>query len=124
MPLAIGRYGGATMASGVHAIRVHEVGGAEALRWEETELDAPGAGEVRLRHRCIGLNFIDIYHREGYYPLPLPLIPGVEAAGEIEALGPGVTDFAVGERAAYAGVPGAYAEARNIRADKLIRIPA
>jgi NADPH2:quinone reductase len=109
----------------VHAIRIHETGGPDVLRWESLELPPPGAGEARVRHTAIGLNFIDTYHRSGLYSLPLPTVLGTEAAGVVEELGPGVTDLAVGDRVAYATGPlGAYAEARNIVASVLVKVPA
>ncbi len=108
----------------VHAIRMHETGGPEVLRWEEIELPPPGPGEVRVRHTAIGLNFIDTYRRSGLYPTPLPAIPGTEAAGVVEAVGEGVTELDVGDRVAYAtGPTGAYAEARNVVADVLVKLP-
>jgi NADPH2:quinone reductase len=99
-----------------HAIRIHETGGPEKMLWEEVEVGAPGEGEVRLRHTAVGLNFIDVYHRTGLYPLPqLPHVLGMEGCGIVEAVGDGVTEIAVGDRVAYAGVPpGAYAEERLI----------
>ena len=107
-----------------HAIRVHETGGADVLRWESIEVGEPGPGEVRVRHTAVGLNFIDTYHRTGLYPLPLPFVPGLEAAGVVEALGDAVEGLSVGDRVAYgAGPLGAYAEARLMPADKLVRIP-
>ena len=106
------------------AITVHETGGAEVLRWEGVEVGEPGPGEVRVRHSAVGLNFIDTYHRTGLYPLPLPFVPGLEAAGVVEALGDGVADLEAGDRVAYgAGPLGAYSEARLMPADKLVRIP-
>ena len=106
------------------AIRVHETGGADVLRWEGVEVGEPGPGEVRVRHSAVGLNFIDTYHRTGLYPLPLPFVPGLEAAGVVEALGDGVADLEAGDRVAYgAGPLGAYSEARLMPADKLVRIP-
>ncbi len=107
------------------AIRIHEYGGPEQMRWEEIELPAPSAGEVRIRHRAVGLNYIDVYHRTGLYPTPpLPCTPGMEAAGVVESVGPGVSDFQPGDRVAYATPPlGAYAEARNLAADRLVRLP-
>ncbi len=108
----------------VHAIRIHETGGPQVLRWEPIELSPPRPGEVRVRHEAIGLNFIDTYHRTGLYPVPLPAVLGSEAAGVIEAVGEGVTDFTVGDRVGYATGPmGAYAEARNIVASVLVKIP-
>ena len=107
----------------VHAIRIHETGGPEVMRWEEIELSPPGAGEVRIRHTAIGLNYIDTYHRSGVYALPLPAIFGSEAAGVVEQVGPGVSGLKAGDRVAYAMVVGAYAEARNIPADRLVKVP-
>ncbi len=108
----------------VHAVRIHEVGGPELLRWEEVTLAEPGPGEVRLRQRAIGLNYIDTYHRSGLYPLPaLPAVLGVEGAGVVEAVGPAVTRFKAGDRVAYAGPLGGYAEARLIAADRLVALP-
>lgn len=105
------------------AIRFERFGGPEVLRSEEIELPAPGANEVRVRHTAIGVNFIDAYHRSGLYPVPLPSGLGSEAAGVIEALGAGVSGLRIGERVAYATAFGAYAEANNVSADKLVRIP-
>ena len=108
-----------------HAIRIHETGGPEVLRWEAVEVGTPGAGECRVRHTAVGLNYIDIYYRTGLYKTPLPFTPGFEAAGVIEAVGAGVTDLAVGDRVAYANGPlGAYSEARLMPADRLVKIPA
>jgi NADPH2:quinone reductase len=107
-----------------HAIRVHKYGGHEVLKWERIEVGDPGPGEVKIRQTAIGLNFIDIYHRTGFYPQPsLPFIPGSEAAGVIAAVGPGVRDLKVGRHVAYAGVTGAYAEERLIAADRVVKIP-
>jgi NADPH2:quinone reductase len=106
------------------AIRVHETGGPDVLRWEDVEVPQPGPGEVVVRHTAIGLNYIDTYHRSGLYPLPLPTGLGGEGAGIVEALGPGVGDLDVGDRVAYGSAPpGAYAEKRTIAADRLVRIP-
>jgi NADPH2:quinone reductase len=106
------------------AIRIHQNGGPEVLRYEDVELPAPAAGQVRLRHTAIGINFIDIYHRTGLYKQPLPLTLGSEAAGVVEALGIGVTTLKIGDRVAYAVAGGAYAEANNVAADKLVKLPA
>lgn len=107
-----------------HAIRIHEVGGPEVLTWEEIPLSAPKPGEVRVRHTAIGLNFIDVYYRTGLYPTPLPAILGSEAVGIVEAIGEGVTGFAVGDRVACATGPiGAYTEARNAVASVLVKLP-
>ncbi len=106
-----------------HAIRIHETGGPEVMRWEEVPAPDAGPGEVLLRHQAVGLNFIDVYHRTGLYPIPLPFTPGVEGAGVIEGVGDGVTDLRLGDRVAYAGPIGAYAELRTIKADRLVRLP-
>lgn len=108
-----------------HAIRFHHTGGPEVLRWEAVELAPPAAGELRLRQHAVGLNYIDTYHRSGLYPQPkLPSGLGLEGAGVIEAMGEGVTGFAVGDRVAYAHGPlGAYAEARNLPADRAVKLP-
>ncbi|HET7775565.1 MAG TPA: quinone oxidoreductase [Azospira sp.] len=107
-----------------HAIRFHQTGGPEVLRWEEVSVAAPGPGEARVKHGAVGLNFIDTYHRTGLYPVPLPSGIGLEGAGTVEAVGPGVTGVAPGDRVAYAGGPlGAYSEARLIPADRLVKLP-
>ncbi len=107
------------------AIRIHEPGGPEALRWEEVEVGEPGDGQVRLAHNAVGLNYIDVYHRSGLYPLPeLPVTIGLEAAGTVEAVGPGVVELSPGDRVAYASPPvGAYAEARLMPADRVVKLP-
>lgn len=105
------------------AIRVHAVGDASALKFETVELPPPGAGEVQLRHTAIGVNFIDVYHRTGLYPLPLPFLPGQEGAGVVTGLGEGVTSLRVGQRVAYAGLAGSYSEVRNAKADRLVALP-
>ena len=106
-----------------YAIRVHETGGPEVLKWEEVKVGDPGPGQVRLRQEAVGLNYIDIYHRTGLYPQPLPFIPGVEGAGVVEAVGADVTGLKAGDRVAYSGPIGGYAEERLIPADKLIKLP-
>ncbi len=106
------------------AIRIHRPGGPEELRWEEVEVGVLGAGQVRLRHTAVGLNFIDTYHRRGLYPLPtLPTILGTEAAGVVEAVGPGVRGLEPGDRVAYAGLLGSYSEVRLAPAERLVQIP-
>jgi len=105
------------------AIRISHTGGPEVLEYVDFDLPPPGPGEVRVRHTAVGVNFIDTYHRSGLYKLPLPTGIGSEAAGVVEALGEGVTAFQTGERVAYAGTMGAYADANNVRADRLVRIP-
>ncbi len=107
----------------MRAIRIHETGGPEVLKIDEVDLPPPGKGEVRIRHHAVGVNFIDTYHRTGFYPMPLPLIPGGEGAGEVVEVGPGVKDFKPGDRVAYAGPPGGYAEERNIPASFLVKLP-
>jgi NADPH2:quinone reductase len=105
-------------------MRLYESGGPEVLRWEQVNVPPPAAGEATVRHHAVGLNFIDIYHRTGLYPLPLPSGLGLEGAGVVEAVGRDVTDILPGDRVAYAGGPvGAYAEVRNIPADRLVRLP-
>jgi NADPH2:quinone reductase len=107
------------------AIRVHAHGGPEVLSWEEVPVGDPGAGEARVRHTVIGLNFVDTYHRSGLYKVPLPFTPGQEAAGVVEAVGPAVTDLKVGDRVAYGTGPvGAYAQVRVMEAARLVRLPA
>jgi NADPH2:quinone reductase len=107
------------------AIKIYETGGTDVMRWEDFDPGPPAAGEVLVRHEAVGLNFIDVYHRTGTYPLPsLPAIPGMEGAGIVEAVGEGVTEVAAGDRVAYAGLPpGAYAEARLIPAHRLVKVP-
>lgn len=108
-----------------HAIRIHEHGGPEKMVWEEVPLPAPKPDEALVRHKAIGLNYIDVYFRNGLYKLPsLPATLGMEAAGVVEAVGSEVTEVAVGDRVAYAMAPiGAYAEARTIKADRLVKLP-
>jgi len=106
------------------AIRIHETGGPEVLRYEQVETGEPGTGQVRLRQTACGLNFIDVYMRTGLYPVPeLPATLGMEAAGIVEAIGDGVTDLSPGDRVAYAMNLGGYAETRLIDASKLIKLP-
>ena len=107
------------------AIKLNTHGGPEVLKWEDFDPGSPGPGQVRVRHEAIGLNFIDVYHRTGLYPLPsLPVIPGLEGSGVVEDVGEQVNDLAVGDRVAYAGVPpGAYAQVRCIPAHRLVKMP-
>ena len=107
------------------AIRIYETGGPEVMRWEDVDPGKPEPGEALVRHEAVGLNFIDVYHRTGLYPLPaLPAIPGMEGSGIVKAIGEGVTEVAVGDRVAYAGIPpGAYAETRCIPAHRLVQLP-
>ncbi len=107
------------------AIRIHEHGGPEVLKWEDVEVGAPGPDEVRLKTTAAGLNFIDTYHRTGMYKIALPSVIGREGAGIVEAVGTNVTSCKVGDRVAYASSPmGAYAEARLMPADRVVKIPA
>lgn len=107
-----------------YAIRIHRTGGPEVLSWEPVTVGKPRRGEVRLRHTAVGLNFIDIYHRSGLYPVQLPAVLGLEAAGVVEEAGPDTIEFKPGDRVAYASAPlGAYAEERLIPADRLLKLP-
>ncbi|MGH9159705.1 MAG: quinone oxidoreductase family protein [Vicinamibacteraceae bacterium] len=106
------------------AIRIHEHGGPDVLRYEDVVVSAPGPGQIRVRHTAVGLNFIDIYHRTGLYPLELPATPGMEAAGVVDAVADDVTDVRVGDRVAYATQPlGAYSDARLIPANRVVKLP-
>jgi NADPH:quinone reductase len=108
----------------VKAIRFERTGGPEVLQCVDMELGAPAAGQVQVRHRAIGLNFIDCYYRSGLYPVTMPSGIGLEGSGVIEALGEGVKGFKVGDRVAYSGQPlGAYAEARNMPTNNLVKLP-
>ena len=106
-----------------NAIKIHAYGGPEVLTWTSAEVGSPSRGEVRLRQAAVGLNFIDIYHRTGYYPQPLPFIPGLEGAGTVEIVGADVHHLRVGDRVAYAGPGGAYSEARLIDANRVVKLP-
>ena len=107
-----------------HAIRIHQNGGPEQLKWEEVTVGDPGPGEVRVRNTAVGLNYIDTYHRSGLYPLPMPLTLGSEGAGVVEAVGPKVKEFKVGDHVAYAQPLGAYAEVLLRPVARLVKIPA
>jgi NADPH2:quinone reductase len=107
----------------LHAIQVQQTGGPEVLQWAKVEVGDPGPGQVRLRQEAAGLNFIDVYHRTGLYPQPLPFTPGVEGAGVVQAVGEGVTNVSTGDRVTYAGPIGGYAEERLIDADRLVKLP-
>ena len=107
------------------AIQMSQTGGPEVLQWIDYDPGQPGPDQVLIRHEAVGLNFIDVYHRTGLYPLPaLPAIPGMEGAGIVEATGEGVGEFSVGDHVAYAAIPpGAYAQFRLIPADRLVKLP-
>ena len=106
------------------AIRIHETGGPEVLRWEEVDDPTPGAGEVTILHSALGLNFIDTYFRSGQYPLPpLPLTLGMEGAGVVKAVGEDAEGFGVGDRVTYVQGPGAYCESRAVPAARVLQLP-
>ncbi|MFN3672095.1 MAG: quinone oxidoreductase family protein [Bosea sp. (in: a-proteobacteria)] len=108
----------------VKAIRIHKHGGPEVLQWEDITLPPPGPGEVLVRNRAIGLNFIDTYFRSGLYAAPqMPFVPGNEGAGEIVAVGPNVTEFKVGDRVAYVATLGSYAEERIVAVNSVVALP-
>jgi len=106
-----------------HAVQVRQTGGPEVLNWTAVDVGEPGSGQVRLRQAAAGLNYIDVYHRTGYYPQPLPFIPGLEGAGTVEAVAPDVRGLKVGDRVAYAGPTGGYSDVRLIEADRLVHLP-
>lgn len=106
------------------AIRIHAQGGLEVLRHEDVPVPVPGAGQALVRIEAAGVNFIDIYHRSGLYPVSFPYTLGQEAAGSVSALGPGVTGIAAGDRVGYTGIPGAYAEFAVVPAERLVPLPA
>ena len=106
------------------AIQIYETGGPEVMKWEEVEVGEPGEGQVLLKQSAAGLNFIDVYFRTGTYPQDsMPFTPGMEGAGAVEAVGPGVTDFSVGDRVGYAMALGAYAETRIVPVNRLVKLP-
>lgn len=107
----------------MRAIRVHAYGEADQLRLEETTDPVPGPGQALVRIEAAGINFVDIYHRRGWYPVPLPFTPGQEAAGVVTAVGPGVTEVVVGARVAYSGAGGSYAELNAVPVGRLVPIP-
>lgn len=107
-----------------HAIRIHQVGGPEVMKWEAVEVGDPGPGQIRIKCTAAGLNYIDTYHRTGLYKMPLPLTLGMEGAGTVTAVGPNVTDIKVGDRVAYASAPlGSYSEERLMQADRCVVLP-
>lgn len=106
-----------------YAIEFVQTGEADVLQKVNVEPEDPGTDQIRIRHYAVGLNFVDVYHRQGVYPLPLPAVPGVEGAGVVEAVGEGVTNVMVGDRVVYAGVVGAYAETRLLPAWRAVKLP-
>ena len=108
----------------MQVIRVHEYGAPDALRFEEIPDPVPAAGQVRVKLEAIGVNFVDVYQRTGHYKVPLPFVPGSEGAGTIDAVGPGVTDLKPGDRVAYRGPLGAYAQYHVIPSDRAVLLPA
>lgn len=105
------------------AIQAVRSGGPEVLEAVDLPLPSPAAGQILIRHQAVGLNYIDTYHRSGLYPIKTPAVIGLEAAGLVEAVGDGVTRFAVGDRVAYNGTMGAYAEAAVVSADRVVKVP-
>ena len=109
----------------VAAVRVHKTGGAEVLTYEDVPVAAPGPGQIKIRNHASGVNFIDTYFRSGMYPSPvgLPFVSGNEGAGEVIAVGPGVSDIKVGDRVGYVSALGAYAAERLLPADRAVKLP-
>ena len=105
------------------AVRYHKQGGPEVMQYEDIQVGDPGPGQVRIRHTAIGVNFVDTYQRSGLYPMQLPQVAGNEGAGVVEALGQGVTDLKPGDRVAYTGIPGSYAQMNVCPADRLVKLP-
>ena len=106
------------------AVRYHKQGGPEVLQIDDVQVGEPGPGQVRIRHTAIGVNFVDTYQRSGLYPMPLPQTAGNEAAGVIDAVGPGVKGLKKGDRVCYTGIPGSYCEMRLVPADRMVKLPA
>ena len=105
------------------AVRYHKQGGPEVLQVDDIQVGDPGAGQVRIRHTAIGVNFVDTYQRSGLYPMQLPAVAGNEGAGVVEAVGAGVTDLKAGDRVCYTGLPGSYCEQRLVPADRMVKLP-
>jgi NADPH2:quinone reductase len=105
------------------AVRYHKQGGPEVLQFDDVQVGDPGAGQVRIRHTAIGVNFVDTYQRSGLYPMQLPAVAGNEGAGVVEAVGSGVNELKPGDRVAYTGLPGSYCEARVVPADRMVKLP-
>jgi NADPH2:quinone reductase len=105
------------------AVRYHKQGGPEVLQVDDVQVGDPGAGQVRIRHTAMGVNFVDTYQRSGLYPMQLPQVAGNEGAGVVDAVGSGVNDLKPGDRVAYTGLPGSYCEARIVPADRMVKLP-
>jgi NADPH2:quinone reductase len=105
------------------AVRYHKQGGPEVLQLDDVEVGEPGKGQVRIRHKAIGVNFVDTYQRSGLYPMQVPAVAGNEAAGVVDAVGAGVTELKKGDRVCYTGLPGSYCDLRLVPADRLVKIP-
>jgi NADPH2:quinone reductase len=105
------------------AVRYHKQGGPEVLQVDDVQVGDPGAGQVRIRHTAIGVNFVDTYQRSGLYPMQLPAVAGNEGAGVVEAVGAGVTELKAGDRVCYTGLPGSYCEQRLVPADRMVKLP-
>jgi len=105
------------------AIRYHKQGGPEVLQLDEITVGDPGAGQVRVRHKAIGVNFVDTYQRSGLYPMQLPGVAGNEGAGIVDAVGQGVTNLRAGDRVTYTGLPGSYTEVRLLPAERVVKLP-
>src|ERR1700758_4698472 len=105
------------------AIRVHAPGGPEALTYDDVAEPTPGPGQADVKIEACGVNYIDVYFRTGQYKVPLPVTIGLEGAGTVTAIGPGVTDVSVGDRVAWTGVPGSYAQMAAVPADRLVKLP-
>jgi NADPH2:quinone reductase len=105
------------------AVRFHKQGGPELMQYEDVQVGDPGAGQVRIRHTAVGVNFVDIYQRSGLYPMQLPQVAGNEGAGVVEAVGQGVSELKTGDRVAYTGLPGSYCDTRIVPADRMVKLP-
>jgi NADPH2:quinone reductase len=105
------------------AIRFHKQGGPEVMQYDDVQVGDPGAGQVRIRHTAIGVNFVDVYQRSGLYPVQVPMVAGNEAAGVVDAVGQGVTELKAGDRVAYTGLPGSYCDLRIVPADRMVKLP-
>jgi NADPH2:quinone reductase len=105
------------------AVRFHKQGGPEVMQYDDVQVGDPGAGQVRIRHTAIGVNFVDVYQRSGLYPMQVPMVAGNEAAGVVDAVGQGVSELKAGDRVAYTGLPGSYCDLRIVPADRMVKLP-